>query len=82
MASGSNDATDSRAQPEVDGLVACPLCHTPGPLIQAAIDAGGRWQCRRCGQRCDGRRLAAVAAYAAWAREYDKATRATARLAG
>lgn len=50
---------------------ACPMCHTPSPLTQSALDAGGEWRCVRCGQHWDARRLAAVAAYAAWVVEYD-----------
>lgn len=51
----------------------CPLCHTAEPTVnQAAIDAGGRWTCRRCSQTWDGSRLATVAAYATWAAEHDR----------
>ena len=47
-------------------VMVCPLCHTAEPTVnQAAIDAGGRWTCRRCSQTWDGSRLATVAAYAA-----------------
>jgi ribosomal protein L37AE/L43A len=53
-------------------VAVCPLCHTPEPTVnQAALDAGGRWTCRRCSQAWDGSRLATVAAYAVWAAEHD-----------
>ena len=48
-------------------LVACPLCHTPGTGTALAIERGADWRCVRCGQRWDASRLAAVAAYTAWA---------------
>ena len=54
-------------------VMVCPLCHTPEPTVnQAAVDAGGGWTCRRCGQSWDGSRLATVAAYAVWAAEHDR----------
>lgn len=54
------------------------MCHTPTSLTQNAIEAGGAWQCGRCGQHWDGARLGAVAAYAAWTVDRDRAaTRAT-----
>src|SRR6185312_1279806 len=61
-------------------LVSCPLCHTTHPsLTRDALEAGGDWQCTRCGQRWDARRLATVAAYAAWVVAQD--TRARVRSA-
>jgi hypothetical protein len=57
------------AAPVPDGsrLVSCPLCHTTHPsLTRNAVQAGEDWRCNRCGQRWGARRLAAVAAYAAW----------------
>jgi len=45
----------------------CALCHTPSSLTLEAVAAGGAWRCKKCGQHWDGSRLAAVAAYAAWA---------------
>ena len=44
----------------------CPLCHTPSPLSQSALDAGADWRCVTCDQRWDATRLSTVAAYAAW----------------
>jgi len=53
-------------EPEVPQSVMCPMCHTPASLTQFALDAGGAWQCVRCGQQWNAARLATVAAYAAW----------------
>lgn len=54
-------------------VMVCPLCHTAEPTVnQAAIDAGGDWKCRRCGQAWDGSRLATVAAYAVSVAEHDR----------
>src|SRR5689334_3498085 len=48
-------------------LVSCPLCHTTHPsLTRDALQAGADWRCVRCGQRWNARRLATVAAHAAW----------------
>ena len=53
--------------PDGARLASCPLCHTTHPsLTRDALEAGGDWRCTRCGQRWDARRLATVAAYAAW----------------
>jgi transcription elongation factor Elf1 len=53
--------------PDGSGLVSCPLCHTTHQsLTRDAVETGGDWRCTRCGQRWDARRLATVAAYAAW----------------
>jgi hypothetical protein len=46
--------------------VTCPLCHTPSALTATAVEAGGEWQCVRCGQQWDTARLAALANYALW----------------
>lgn len=55
----------------VTGFATCPSCHTPDAVVtNAAVGAGADWRCQRCGQRWDGRRLAAVAAYAEWDAEY------------
>lgn len=57
-------------EPVADGsqLVSCSLCHTTHPsLTRDALEAAGDWRCSRCGQRWSARRLATVAAYAAWA---------------
>jgi Zn ribbon nucleic-acid-binding protein len=53
----------------------CPRCHTSATLAQSAIDAGGAWRCVRCGQHWDSARLSAVAAYAAWTIDHDRASR-------
>jgi ribosomal protein L37AE/L43A len=53
-------------EPEVPRSVTCPMCHTPASLTQIALDAGGAWQCVRCGQQWNAARLATVAAYATW----------------
>jgi len=43
------------------------LCHTEHPwLTSEALESGADWPCARCGQQWDARRLASVAAYAAW----------------
>jgi hypothetical protein len=49
------------------------MCHTAATLAQSAIDAGGDWRCVRCGQHWDAARLAAVADYAAWTVDHDRA---------
>lgn len=51
----------------------CPLCHTTDvSLTDAALAAGGRWRCLRCGQPWDAAGLTRVAAYSAWALEHDR----------
>ena len=58
-------------KPVVQRHATCPLCYaTDASLSNDALAAGGGWQCTRCGQRWDGRRLATVAAYAAWTLEH------------
>jgi predicted Zn finger-like uncharacterized protein len=52
----------------------CPMCHTPASVTESAIEAGGDWRCTRCGQHWDATRLAAVAAYATWVVERDRAS--------
>lgn len=45
----------------------CPLCHTAHPsLTDDALRTGLGWQCVRCSQHWDAKRLATVAAYDAW----------------
>lgn len=62
--------------PDGARLVSCPLCHTTDPsLTRDAVEAGGDWRCTRCGQRWDARRLATVAAYAAWVVAQDTSAR-------
>ena len=47
--------------------VTCPLCHSRHRWLSSeALESGSDWACARCGQRWDARRLASVAAYAAW----------------
>lgn len=53
----------------------CPMCHTSVALSQSALEAGGAWRCVRCGQHWDARRLATVAAYAAWSIDHDRVGR-------
>jgi hypothetical protein len=48
------------------------MCHTPRSGAGSAGDVTDAWRCRRCGQHWDARRVAAVAAYAAWSREHDR----------
>jgi transcription elongation factor Elf1 len=60
--------------------VTCPLCHTTDSSLRTdALAAGGSWSCTRCGQRWNARRLATVAAYAAWALEHDQGIAAARR---
>jgi hypothetical protein len=51
----------------------CPACHTPhaSPMLEAPRAAVG-WQCVRCGQRWNARRLKTVATYDAWAADHDR----------
>src|SRR4051812_28961432 len=60
---------------DVLGYATCPMCHTPSSVTQGAIDAGGDWRCVRCGSNWDGKRLATVAAYAAWTVARDRVGR-------
>lgn len=46
----------------------CPLCHTPGPTL-ADVGEGMNWRCSVCHQAWDMKRLATVAAYAAFIAE-------------
>ena len=65
--------TTALLEPDVSRPGMCPLCHTTDASVtSAALAAGGNWRCVRCGQRWDGARLAAVAAYAAWAVDRDR----------
>jgi len=48
-------------------VVRCPLCDTPSAATPDDARADdGYWQCVTCGQNWTDRRLATVAAYAAW----------------
>jgi hypothetical protein len=51
----------------------CPMCHTVTSLTPSAHDADRAWQCVRCGQHWNAERLAAVAGYAVWVAERDRA---------
>ncbi len=60
-------ASTELPEPNESELVSCPLCHTTHPsLTRNALNAGGDWQCTRCGQRWDAKSLATVVAYGAW----------------
>jgi transcription elongation factor Elf1 len=50
----------------------CPFCGTSAAVAHDAFGAIGHWQCRRCGQAWDARRLATVAEYAAWVAAHDE----------
>ena len=59
----------------------CPGCHTPHPsLTREGLAAGVGWKCVRCGERWEARRLATVAAYAAWVAEREAKATAGAAL--
>ena len=79
MAHSSLRSQTTAALLDVEGDVlayaTCPMCHTPSSVTQGAIDAGGDWRCVRCGQHWDGKRLATVAAYAAWTVAHDRVPR-------
>jgi hypothetical protein len=68
--------------PNLASPATCPLCHAHASVTQAALDAGGAWRCVRCGQYWDGRRLAAVASYAAWVADRDSADRRSTARSG
>jgi hypothetical protein len=63
--------------PDGSWPVSCPLCHTTHASLTRddALQAGGDWRCVRCGQRWGARRLATVAAYAAWVAAQDPQAR-------
>lgn len=51
----------------VPPVARCPLCGTPSAATpDDARAADGYWRCVTCGQSWTDRRLATVAAYAAW----------------
>jgi transcription elongation factor Elf1 len=62
-------------EPDVMRLLTCPMCHTRASLTHSAVEAGGAWQCGRCGQQWDATRLTIVAAYAAWVADPDRTDR-------
>jgi transposase len=49
------------------------MCHTLRSAVGSAEDGSGAWRCTRCGQQWDADRVLAVAAYAVWSREHDRA---------
>ena len=61
--------------PDILASATCPMCHTSATVSQSALEAHGDWRCVRCGQHWDARRLATVAAYAAWIVEHDRVGR-------
>lgn len=62
---GAGGTVADVAEPE--GFATCPRCHAVDTtMTNAALAAGGDWQCRRCAQRWDKSRIATVAAYDAW----------------
>lgn len=64
------------APQDTSRLVRCPLCHTRHVwLTQEALQIGEGWQCVRCKQLWDARRLATVAAYAAWVAQHESVER-------
>jgi hypothetical protein len=54
------------------------MCHADASLTPGALAAGGAWRCVRCGQHWDAGRLTAVAAYAVWVADRDRADRESA----
>jgi ribosomal protein L37AE/L43A len=62
-------------EPDILRAPTCPMCHTSVTLSQGALEASGDWRCVRCGQHWDAARLVAVAAYAAWTVDHDRAGR-------
>lgn len=68
-----SDAAAARPDNTLNGsrLAVCPMCHTPAPLTESAVAAGGDWRCSRCAQHWDADRLDTVAAYAVWVVEHD-----------
>ena len=70
-----------RDERDLSQRVVCPGCHTPHPsLTREGLAAGVGWKCVRCGERWDARRLATVAAYAAWVAERETPATAGAAL--
>ena len=72
MTEVSSSPSSTPAPPDVLRRATCQSCHTKHEsLTEDAVQMGASWRCVRCGQRWDAARLAAVAAYATWAAEYD-----------
>jgi transcription elongation factor Elf1 len=56
------------ATPDLWRAATCPLCWTSHPhLTNEALRAGAEFNCSRCGQGWDAKRLAKVTAYSDWA---------------
>ena len=54
--------------PDPQGFATCPTCHTAdAAMTNDAISKGADWNCTRCGQLWNARRLATAGSYAAWA---------------
>jgi ribosomal protein L37AE/L43A len=62
-------------EPDLVRSLTCPMCHADASLTQSGLSAGGAWRCARCGQHWNADRLAAVAAYAVWVADRDRAPR-------
>ena len=62
------------APPDATRRAECPSCHTPHAFLMVeALQAEDGWQCVRCGQRWNARRLETAATYAVWAADHDRA---------
>ena len=80
-ASSIAETTALRDERDLSQRAVCPGCHTPHPsLTREGLAAGVGWKCVRCGERWDARRLATVAAYAAWVAGRETAATAGAAL--
>jgi len=53
-------------------VVICPLCHTPGRVLDEHSFGTG-WRCDRCDHPWTPERVATVTAYAKWAAEWTAA---------
>jgi len=63
----------AEAPPDTAQHPVCPSCHTVHvSAMVEALQAEESWQCVRCGQRWNARRLETAATYAAWAAEHDR----------
>jgi len=53
--------------PKLPVFATCPSCHTTdATMTNDAVRDGADWQCGRCGQTWNARRLTTAAAYAIW----------------
>jgi len=69
-------ATPAGVPADVSLAAVCPMCCTRASISASDVEGGGEWRCGRCGQHWHSRRLAAVAAYAAWVTNRDRVTAA------